>query len=86
MLNDMYAEECVPELEEAIKRLPADVADARSRRISVAFNLSAQHNILPKEQWTKYEEDIKYLDPYIEEVKREMAEKSKFWQDNFEAK
>ncbi|KAH8406419.1 hypothetical protein KR009_004758, partial [Drosophila setifemur] len=31
--------------------------------------------ILPKEQWTKYEEDVKYLEPYLEEVQREREER-----------
>lgn len=31
--------------------------------------------ILPKEQWTKYEEDTKYLEPYLNEVIKEREEK-----------
>lgn len=84
MLNDCYGELAIPEMTEALRRLPADVLQARERRLDVAFHLSMNHEILPKEQWTKYEEDIKYLDPYLEQVKKEVNEKKRFEWNNYE--
>jgi ubiquinol-cytochrome c reductase subunit 7 len=34
--------------------------------------------ILPKDQWTKYEEDFKYLEPYLKEVEKEHAERNEW--------
>lgn len=84
MLNDCY--ESTPEVEEAIQRLPADVYDARNKRITIACYCSLNKTYLPKEQWTKYEEDIKYLEPYLDEVKREWAEKEAYEHNNFETR
>lgn len=85
MLNDVY-DDNTPEVQEAIRRLPANVYDARKARIDIAFHLSMNKTLLPKNQWTKYEEDIKYLDPYLEEVKREFAEKKNYVHNNYETK
>ncbi|XP_055321017.1 cytochrome b-c1 complex subunit 7-like [Sitodiplosis mosellana] len=80
-LNDCYAS--TPEVEEAIRRLPPDVFDARNKRIQLAFHHSLCKTYLPKEQWTKYEEDVKYLEPYLEEVEREKAEQDAYEHNNF---
>lgn len=68
-------------MKEAIRRLPAKVYDERNYRIMRALHLSMTKTILPKEQWTKYEEDTKYLEPYLKEVERECAEKDE-WNTN----
>lgn len=81
-LNDCY--ESTPEVEEAIRRLPADVFDARNKRIYKAFQASFTKTYLPKAEWTKYEEDVKYLEPYLDEVKREKAEREAYEHNNFE--
>lgn len=83
MLNDIYDDD-TQEVREAVRRLPAEVYDARRARIDRAFQLSSNKAILPKNLWTKYEEDIKYLEPYLEEVKRELAEKKSFKHNNYE--
>ena len=44
-----------PVVEEALKRLPKDLYDERSFRISRAFLLSTRKDVLPKEEWTQYE-------------------------------
>lgn len=75
-----------PVLTEALKRLPPDVMDARNNRILRATYLSLNKTYLPKEEWTKYEEDIKYLQPYLEEVEREFSEKKAYNDNNFETK
>ncbi|GFT81179.1 cytochrome b-c1 complex subunit 7 [Nephila pilipes] len=73
--DDLYYE--TPEVKEAIRRLPQDIYDARIFRIQRAFQLSLTHSLLPKEEWTKFEEDLKnrYLEPLVEEVKKEKKER-----------
>uniref|UniRef100_A0A6B2F7H5 Cytochrome b-c1 complex subunit 7 n=1 Tax=Bothriechis nigroviridis TaxID=88079 RepID=A0A6B2F7H5_BOTNI len=65
-------------VKEAIKRLPQDVYYERIFRIKRAVQLSLTHDILPKDQWTKYEEDKPYLWPHVVEVIRERSEKKEF--------
>lgn len=67
------------DVKEAIRRLPEPVYNDRMFRIKRAMDLSMKHQILPKDQWTKYEEDAHYLEPYLEEVIRERKEKEE-WQ------
>merc|ERR1711976_167614 len=76
MRDDILYE--TPEVAEAIRRLPKDVYDKRIFRITRAINLSNKKIILPKEEWTQYENDVHYLEPYIERVKMEMKEKSEW--------
>ncbi|XP_022101467.1 cytochrome b-c1 complex subunit 7-like [Acanthaster planci] len=64
-----------PIVKEALRRLPEDQYNERAFRIKRAFNLTIRHSILPKEEWTKYEEDSRYLKPYIDEIERELKEK-----------
>ncbi|XP_015912522.2 cytochrome b-c1 complex subunit 7 [Parasteatoda tepidariorum] len=71
----LFRDDCIyetPVVKEAIRRLPQDVIDARVYRIQRAFQLTIQHDILPKDQWTKFEEDQNnhYLQPYIDEVQQ----------------
>ncbi|XP_026867476.1 cytochrome b-c1 complex subunit 7 isoform X2 [Electrophorus electricus] len=67
------------DVKEAIRRLPEPVYNDRMFRIRRALDLSMKHQILPKDQWTKYEEDVHYLQPYLKEVIRERKEKEE-WQ------
>uniref|UniRef100_A0A3Q1GMC5 Cytochrome b-c1 complex subunit 7 n=2 Tax=Acanthochromis polyacanthus TaxID=80966 RepID=A0A3Q1GMC5_9TELE len=66
------------DVKEAIRRLPEGVYNDRVFRIKRALDLSMKHQILPKDQWTKYEEDIRYLTPYLDEVIRERKEKEEW--------
>ena len=45
-----------PIVEEAIRRLPENEYNDRVFRIKRALDLSLKHAILPKDQWTKFEE------------------------------
>ncbi|CAG8441610.1 3119_t:CDS:2 [Ambispora leptoticha] len=65
-------------VQEALKRLPIHEDNYRTVRIRNAYQLSLQHHILPKEQWTKPEEDVRYLSPIIDEVVAEEAEREAF--------
>lgn len=62
-------------MKEALRRLPEAVVDERNFRLVRAMHLSMNKSILPKDQWTQYEQDTKYLEPYLEEVVREREEK-----------
>lgn len=44
------------DVKEAIRRLPEDLYNDRMFRIKRALDLTMRHQILPKDQWTKYEE------------------------------
>lgn len=44
------------DIEEALKRVPQSIIDERNFRIIRAMQLDMQHKVLPKEQWTKFEE------------------------------
>jgi len=77
MYDDLVREES-KEVQLAIKRLPPRVAYDRVYRIRRAMQLSMTHQLLPKDEWLKPEEDIPYLTPYIEEVEREIQERSTF--------
>ncbi|KAL2114369.1 hypothetical protein VUR80DRAFT_8059 [Thermomyces stellatus] len=60
----------------ALKRLsPKDSYD-RVYRIRRAVQLSLSHKILPKEEWTKMEDDKPYISPIIEQIKAERREKA----------
>ncbi|KAK7809651.1 hypothetical protein U0070_010447 [Myodes glareolus] len=48
---------------EAIQRMCGGFYKDRMFGIKRALNLSTRHQILSKEQWTKYEEDKYYLEP-----------------------
>ncbi|XP_078543127.1 cytochrome b-c1 complex subunit 7 [Lissotriton helveticus] len=73
--DTMYEDD---DVQEAIKRLPPKLYDERNFRIKRALDLSAKHQILPKEMWTKYEEEDYYLTPYLKEVIRERKEKEEW--------
>ncbi|KAG5673260.1 hypothetical protein PVAND_003323 [Polypedilum vanderplanki] len=66
------------DVKEALRRLPQQYVDERNFRITRALHLSMTKTILPKDQWTKYEEDFRYLEPYLEEVQREREEKEEW--------
>ncbi|XP_065844037.1 cytochrome b-c1 complex subunit 7-like [Oscarella lobularis] len=64
-----------PDVKEALRRLPTDQINHRNFRMKRALDLSMKHRLLPKEEWTKSEEDISYLLPVLEEVKKERKER-----------
>ena len=49
------------DVKEAIRRLPENLYNDRVFRIKRALDLTMRHQILPKEQWTKYEEVAQLL-------------------------
>ncbi|GAA5807698.1 hypothetical protein MFLAVUS_001072 [Mucor flavus] len=82
--DDLVAEESEL-VQEALRRL--EIADPhaiydRAYRIRVAQQCSLSHQLLPKDQWVSATEyinlDIRYLQPYIDEVAAETAERDAF--------
>ncbi|KAB0386656.1 hypothetical protein FD755_001612, partial [Muntiacus reevesi] len=65
-------------VKETIRRLPENLYNDRVFCIERALDLSMRQQILPKEQWTKYEEDKFYLEPYLKEVIRGRKEKEEW--------
>ncbi len=72
-----------PVVKEAIRRLPREEREGIDFRMARAFLLSANKTILPKAEWTKQEDDVPYLNPYIELVERERRDKSDW--DHFDS-
>lgn len=70
------------DVKEALRRLPEHLVDERNFRMVRAIQLSLQKTILPKEEWTKMEEDKLYLSPIVEQVKKERLEREE-WEKNY---
>ncbi|XP_049885969.1 cytochrome b-c1 complex subunit 7-like [Pectinophora gossypiella] len=66
----------------ALRRLPKHVLDERTYRQLRALQLSIQKDTLPKDQWTKYEEDTLYLTPIVDQVRREREEREA-WESEY---
>ncbi|XP_037058210.1 cytochrome b-c1 complex subunit 7-like [Peromyscus leucopus] len=66
------------DVKEAIRRLSENLYNDRMFQVKRALDLTMKHQILPKEQRTKYEEDKFYLEPYLKEVIRERKEKEEW--------
>ncbi|TGZ84162.1 14 kDa subunit of cytochrome bd ubiquinol oxidase [Ascodesmis nigricans] len=65
-----------PVVTKAVSRLPMREKHDRVYRHRRAMQCSLAQTILPKEEWTKPEEDVPYLQPYIDEIIRENAERA----------
>ncbi|MBW0475604.1 hypothetical protein O181_015319 [Austropuccinia psidii MF-1] len=72
--DDLIVEEN-PTMQKAISRLSEREQYDRSYRLRVAFQLSLLHKELPKSEWTKPEEDDRYLTPIIKEIEHENNER-----------
>jgi ubiquinol-cytochrome c reductase subunit 7 len=58
------------DVKEAVRRLPENLYNGRMFCIKRALDLTMRkQQILPKEQWTKYEEDKSFLKEVIQERK-----------------
>ncbi|ROT41513.1 cytochrome b-c1 complex subunit 7 [Sodiomyces alkalinus F11] len=71
---DDLLEEEREDVAKALTRLPAKEAYDRIYRIRRAVQCSYQQKLLPRDQWTKPEEDVPYLSPLVEQIQAEMAE------------
>ncbi|WOO84974.1 Cytochrome b-c1 complex subunit 7 [Vanrija pseudolonga] len=73
--DDLLVEERL-DVEKAISRLPAKEGYDRVYRFRVAFQQDLMRRPLPKAEWVKAEDDVRYLAPLVEEVAREDAERA----------
>ncbi|TKA50286.1 hypothetical protein B0A49_11686 [Cryomyces minteri] len=75
----LKADDLIPEESEtvllALKRLPPKEAYDRVFRMRRAFQCSIAHQLLPKSEQTKPEEDVPYLTPLIREIEAETKER-----------
>ncbi|KND01436.1 ubiquinol--cytochrome-c reductase subunit 7 [Spizellomyces punctatus DAOM BR117] len=62
----------------ALNRLPPKEYHDRVFRQRRAINLSAQQSELEPKEWTKPEEDVRYLTPLVQQVENEIATKQAF--------
>ncbi|EJT96813.1 cytochrome b-c1 complex subunit 7 [Dacryopinax primogenitus] len=72
--DDLLIEEN-PTVEKALTRLNAKESYDRVWRHRVAMHQSVLHKDLPKAQWLKPQDDVRYLTPLIEEVEAEARER-----------
>ncbi|KAL1516925.1 hypothetical protein ABEB36_000756 [Hypothenemus hampei] len=70
------------DVREALKRVPQHIIDERNYRMLRAIQLSIQKTYLPKEQWTKLEDDKLYLTPHLNDVIKEKQEREE-WNKNY---
>ncbi|CBX92217.1 hypothetical protein IAQ61_000395 [Plenodomus lingam] len=75
----LKADDLLPEensvVQIALNRLGPQEAYDRVFRLRRAIQLSMSHQLLPKEEWTKPDEDSPYLSSHIKVIEAEMAER-----------
>lgn len=77
--HDQYFEPA-PEVTEALRRLNLKepwLFDQRKMRLSRAHTLAMHNERLPKDQWTKWDEETFYLKPYLDEIETEKKERAR---------
>merc|ERR1711988_116245 len=62
-------------VQQALKRLSPKEAYDRVFRMRRAFQCSLSHQLLPKTEWTKTNDDYPYLSPIIREITAEQTER-----------
>ncbi|KAI0913847.1 cytochrome b-c1 complex subunit 7 [Ustulina deusta] len=72
--DDLIVEENEDVLK-ALGRLAPKESYDRVYRLRRAIQCSVTHKLLPKDQWTKPEEDVAYLTPLIEQIRAAESEK-----------
>lgn len=76
--DDLVNEAVDSNVKVALARLPPRLLQERNYRLLRAVQLSIQKEILPKDQWTKLQDDKLYLTPYLEEVNKEQREQDEW--------
>ncbi|KPI44018.1 Cytochrome b-c1 complex subunit 7 [Cyphellophora attinorum] len=76
----LRADDLIPEendtVQLALKRLPPKEAYDRIFRLRRAFQCSISHQLLPREEQTKPEDDYEYLTPIIKEIEAAAKERA----------
>ncbi|KAI1350638.1 cytochrome b-c1 complex subunit 7 [Xylaria sp. FL0043] len=75
LADDLILEENEDVLK-ALARLPPKERYDRVYRLRRAIQCSVTHKLLPKDQWTKPEQDVRYLTPILEQIRAAEAEKA----------
>ena len=75
--DDLLVEER-DDVQRALGRLTPREHYDRTFRFKRACQASVLHKPLPKEEWTKAEEDVRYLAPHVVDVAGENAERAKW--------
>ncbi|KAI0262900.1 cytochrome b-c1 complex subunit 7 [Gloeopeniophorella convolvens] len=83
--DDLLVEER-PDVERALSRLTPREAYDRAYRFKRASQASVLHKELPKSEWIKPEEDVRYLKPHVLEVVKEDQERAAWNTMNVERK
>ncbi|VDB97657.1 unnamed protein product [Peniophora sp. CBMAI 1063] len=81
--DDLLVEE-IPTVQKALDRLTEQEFYDRAYRIRRAQQADVVHKELPKDQWIKAEEDVRYLTPHVEKAEAEIEERNKW--DTLEVK
>ena len=76
LLNHDQLQEYDPIIIKARRRMTEDEAQARYFRVNRALIMSANHQILPEDEWTPMDADHNYLNRHIHQVKQEEMEKT----------
>ncbi|KAM0715354.1 hypothetical protein Q7P37_008852 [Cladosporium fusiforme] len=75
----LRADDLIPEeseiMQRAMKRLTPKESYDRVFRMRRAFQCSLAHQLLPKAEWTKAEDDVPYISPIIAELEAEVTER-----------
>ncbi|THH16510.1 hypothetical protein EW146_g4144 [Bondarzewia mesenterica] len=83
--DDLLVEER-DDVQRAIQRLTPREGYDRAYRFKRASQASVLHKDLPREEWTKPEEDIRYLKPHVLSVEKEDIERAAWDTMNVEAR
>ncbi|KAI6655145.1 Cytochrome b-c1 complex subunit 7-like [Oopsacas minuta] len=73
-LDDLW-DHLNPDVEVAISRLSEDEYNMRNWRLKRALDLSMKNRILPLEQWTKPEDDHRYILKHVVKIREERLER-----------
>ncbi len=58
--------------------MPIELQEARARRIKRAFDLDMKKQILPESEWVTDEQDVPYLESYVQLVEQEDRERREY--------
>nr|CDQ05966.1 Bm5501, isoform a [Brugia malayi] len=78
----LFHDQCfepAPEVKEALRRLNLKepwLFDERKIRLYHAHTMKSHGEQLPKEKWTKWEDETWYLKPYLDEIEEEKKTRS----------
>ena len=75
LLHHDQLKESDPVVQEARQRMTDEEVQARYFRVNRALLMSANHQILPQDEWTPMDADHNYLQEHLNDARNEMKEK-----------